>query len=669
MEDPNSLSQNQPGDDNASTIVPCATSAAKISLDSTPPTLRSSRVRLALIIFSLFLSAFLASLDISIIATALPRIASELGAQSQMSWVASIYLLTYTIFQPIYGRFADIFGRKPMYLFGSSVFFIGSVGCGAASSMMMLILFRAIQGLGGAGLFALVFIIMSDIFPKAEERARAVAFLLLGMLYQLPFERTNLRQKLARIDYLGLIFVIATVICLLLPLTWGGTTYPWRSPVIISLIVAFALLLAVMVYVESRAAEAIIPPALFLNKNITIVMLLTCYTGVVFMGFTFYLPLYFQVVDGASTTESGLRLMPSVLGASLTIIASGFLLKKIKDYRYFIWIGLATMTLGVGLTILNDVGTPVGQQVGCVLIMGIGQGLIFQNAMLASQDAAPENELAVVTALFGFFDSIGGAIGVAVSAAAFNNALIKNMAKMTEETRKIAFEHKVVDDINAVEGLPTQAKIEVLKAYAEAFQFLFIVLTPILGFVLAIEKAIDRRVEEKIFAQLVTLAEEKIAAQIEKLTDEKIAAEIERLAEVKLAAYKKEAEKKLAAYMKDHNKGGCCCSSERYMDSSMETTLQTSLKEKGYPLDHMDNTLPLPLASHRLLHSEQPLDLGHTHDAPDWSKFDSGATRHLVKSPKRLLSPKNFDRLDDMSNTTADSDDNREIMPKVRRVS
>ncbi|KAF9429451.1 hypothetical protein BGZ76_001281 [Entomortierella beljakovae] len=462
-----------------------------------PTPLRLSGVKLALFTFSLFLSSFLASLDISIIATALPRIASDLGAQSQMSWVASIYLLTYTIFQPIFGRFADIFGRKSMYLFGSSVFLIGSIGCGAASSMTMLILFRAVQGLGGAGLFALVFIIISDMFPIIEERARyqSVVWAAFGissvigpLLGGVLVEHASWRWCFYINLPFGLIFVVATVICLLLPLTWGGTTYPWRSPVIIVLFVAFALLLVALVYVESRATEAIIPPALFLNRDVAIIMLLSCLVGIVFMGSTF-----FQVVGGASTTESGLRLMPNILGATVTIVGSGFLLKRVKDLRYFIWVGLAVMTLGVGLLILNDVDTPVGQQVGFVLIMGLGQGLILQNAMLACQDAAPEKEIAIVTALFGFFDSIGGAIGVALSAAAFNNALVKNIGKMSEEMQSIAAEHRVIDDMNAVEGLPSMIKSEVLKAYAEAFQFLFAVLTPILGFVFLMSLFIRRR--------------------------------------------------------------------------------------------------------------------------------------------------------------------------------
>ncbi|KAF9186451.1 hypothetical protein BGZ50_002442 [Haplosporangium sp. Z 11] len=493
-----------------------------------------SRVRLLLLSFSLFLSSFLSSLDISIIATALPRIVSDFDAQSQMSWVASIYLLAYTTLQPIYGRFADIFGRKPMYLFGCTTFFIGSIGCGATSSMMMLILFRAVQGLGGAGLFSLVFIIISDMFPDVEERARyqsvvwaafgissvvgpllggvfvehaswrwcfyinlplgAISSLLFLKLYQMPFERTNLRHKLGRIDYLGLVFVVATVICLLQPLTWGGTVYSWRSLVIIVLFMAFALLLVALVFVESRATEAIIPPALFLNRDITIVMLTSCLVGIVFMGSTFYLPLYFQVVGGGvSTTESGVRLMPSILGATVSIIASSFLLKGVKDFRYFIWVGLAVMALGVGLFILSDVDTPVGQQVGAVLIMGLGQGLIFQNSMLACQEAAPEKDTAVVTAFFGFFDSIGVAIGVAISAAAFNNALVKNLGKMSEEIQRIATEHKVVGNMNAVADLPSTIKIEVVKAYAEVFQFLFTVLTPILVFVFLMSLFIRRR--------------------------------------------------------------------------------------------------------------------------------------------------------------------------------
>ncbi|KAF9110546.1 hypothetical protein BGX27_006206, partial [Mortierella sp. AM989] len=131
-----------------------------------------SRFRLILLFFGMFLGSFLASLDISIIATALPRIASDFDAQSQMSWMATAYLLAYTAFQPIYGRFSDIFGRKKMYLFASVLFFIGSAGCGAAPTMVSLILFRALQGFGGSGFFPVVMIMISDMFENLEERAR-----------------------------------------------------------------------------------------------------------------------------------------------------------------------------------------------------------------------------------------------------------------------------------------------------------------------------------------------------------------------------------------------------------------------------------------------------------------------------------------------------------------
>ncbi|KAF9198187.1 hypothetical protein BGZ49_001088, partial [Haplosporangium sp. Z 27] len=303
-----------------------------------------SRPRLLLLFTGMFMGTFLGSLDISIIAPALPRIASDFDAQSQMSWIASVYLLGYTACQPIYGRFSDIFGRKQMFLFASIIFFIGSLGCGASPTMTSLIIFRAIQGLGGSGLFSVVMIMIADMFDNVEERSRYQSFLWLSFaiasvtgpllggvfvehatwrwcfyfnlpfgalsialvtwLYQIPFEKSNLMQKARRVDYFGVALVVACVLCLLLPLTWGGTTYAWNSPVIIVLFCLFALFLVVLVFVENRAKEAIVPPKLFLNRNITLAVMTNCIMGICFMGCTFYLPLYFQAVKGASTTSS-----------------------------------------------------------------------------------------------------------------------------------------------------------------------------------------------------------------------------------------------------------------------------------------------------------------------------------------------------------------------------
>ncbi|KAG0043840.1 hypothetical protein BGZ83_010984 [Gryganskiella cystojenkinii] len=446
-----------------------------------------------------------------------------------MSWIATAYMLAYTALQLVYGRISDIFGRRSMYMIACVIFLLGSIGCGVANSMTMLILFRAVQGIGGSGLFSLVMIIIADMFSDIEERAKyqtlvwvafavssvtgpllggvfvehatwrwcfhinlplvTISFVLITWLLKIPSRsesqshdpKSNMKEKLARIDYLGIIFVVAAVICLLLALTWGGTTYPWKSAQIISLFCIFVVLIILLMWIESRVQEPVIPPALFLNRDLAIVLLVASLTGFVFMGCTYYIPLYFQVVQGVSTTVSGVRLMPSVLGVVVSTTISSFVMKRFKDIRLFIWTGLVIMVTGNGLLILFGVNTSVGQQVGFVLILGLGQGLIFQNCIFACQELAEKKDLAVATSLCGFINAIGSAVGVAVCAAILNNSLLRNLTKLPQSVQDIVRAADALENMNAVATLPAEIKGSVIKAYADSFQFLFTILTPIIG--------------------------------------------------------------------------------------------------------------------------------------------------------------------------------------------
>ncbi|KAG0068531.1 hypothetical protein BGZ89_004581 [Linnemannia elongata] len=497
----------------------------------TPP---PTGIRRFLLFTGLFLGCFLASLDITIVATALPQISSDFNAQSQMAWIATAYLLAYTTFQSLYGRFSDIFGIKPMYLFACGIFLVGSIGCGAASTMIMLIVFRALQGIGGAGLFSLMMIMVSTMFEDLAERARyqtlgwlafgiagvtgpllggvfvehstwrwcfymnipigVVGFLMVAKFYQIPFERSeNLKTKLRRVDYTGVLFIIAAVLCLLLPLNWGGTTYAWNSAVIIVLLCLCLVFIAALVFIELRALEPVLPMTLFLNREVALACAVNGLMGVVFTGCTYYVPLYFQVVKGVSTTDSGLRLMPCIIGAVFSTGASSILLSKLKDYRIFITLGTATLTLAVGLFILFDEGTSLAEQLIFVLIMGLGQGLIYQNCVLACQDCTDPKDMAVATGLVAFINSIGNAVGVAICAAVINNALNSNLAKLSEANQAILKEFNVVENMNSIHTLPEGLRVEVVHAYAESFRVLFIVLTPMIGFAFLLTFFIRRR--------------------------------------------------------------------------------------------------------------------------------------------------------------------------------
>ncbi|KAF9160035.1 hypothetical protein BGX21_010028 [Mortierella sp. AD011] len=485
--------------------------------DNTPTPAIGRRAAILLFV-GLAMATFLASLDGTIIATALPKIASDFKAQSQMSWVATAYLLTYNAFQPLYGKFSDIFGRKIMILFAIVAFMIGSAGAGGAQSMTMLIGFRAIQGLGGSGLMSVVLIIISDIFPL-EERPKYQSIIwsvfgvssvigpLLGGVFveqitwrwcflinlplgvvtiasvllflHLPFQRQELKKQLSRIDYAGTFFIIVAVVCLLLPITWGGTTYPWKSAQVISLFVVAAVLIVILIWIEFRATEAIIPPRLFANKTVTVLFLVNFLTGMSFLGVIFYAPIYFQVVKGASATASGLHLLPMVLGLVFASIISGVLLSKIPDYRIFIWIGTILMSVGTGLCILFDADSGMGPQIGYLLIVGCGIGCILQTCMLAAQAAVDKKDMAIVTALCGFFNSIGGGIGIAMCSSLFNNRLTENFAKLPLDALAVIAENNIGESITAVQLLPDHVKELVIAAYVNGFQFIFKCITPI----------------------------------------------------------------------------------------------------------------------------------------------------------------------------------------------
>ncbi|KAF9106268.1 hypothetical protein BGX27_009247 [Mortierella sp. AM989] len=464
-----------------------------------------------MLFIGLAMASFLASLDGTIIATALPRIASDFKAQAEMSWVATAYLLTFS-------KFSDIFGRKAMILFASISFMVGSAGAGGAKTMTMLIVFRAIQGLGGSGLLSIVLIIISDIFPL-EERPKYQSIIwsvfgissiigpLLGGVFvqkiswrwcflinlplgvitiasvlafmHLPFTPQKLHEQLARIDYLGTFLIIISVICLLLPITWGGTTYAWNSAVIIVLFCVAVALICILVWVESRAIEPVIPPRLFLNKNVTLIFGVNFLAGMGFLGVIFYSPIYFQVVKGASSTAAGLHLLPMVLGLVVASIASGAMLGKIKDCRYFIWSGAVMMSIGIGLCILLDAESGMGQQIGFLLIVGIGIGLILQTCIIGAQAAVEKADMAVVTALCGFFNSIGGGIGIAMCSALFNNHLAANFALLPRSALLVIAEFHIAESITAVQDLPPEVKALVIECFVKTFQYIFKCLTPI----------------------------------------------------------------------------------------------------------------------------------------------------------------------------------------------
>ncbi|OMH79070.1 putative MFS-type transporter YusP [Zancudomyces culisetae] len=412
------------------------------------------------IIGGLATALFLAALDNTIVSTAMPTIAQDFNSLSSVSWVATSYMLTSTSLQPLYGTLADIFGKKVMLLFSIVVFELGSLLCGLSNSMIMLIIFRGLSGVGGAGIFVMVMLCISDLVP-IPERGRYMGVLggvfgvssiagpLLGGLFtdkvswrwcfyinlplgvislvvvvfliKLPGPRGALIEKIKRIDFLGAFVFVAALMMILLALNWGGSKYAWDSGVTIGLLVGGAALLVVFVGIELKISrEPMINLKLFTMQNPLVII-----TGQFFMGFTmfttiFYMPIYYHVVYNGSATAQGLFLLPFMLSIFVGATSSGIFSSKTAIYRPVFWLGMLLLTIGTGLYITLTESSSRFIQALFMVIAGIGLGFCIQLMLIAGQASVPRNLITGVTTLITFIRIIGGTIGLAICSTIFN---------------------------------------------------------------------------------------------------------------------------------------------------------------------------------------------------------------------------------------------------------
>ncbi|KAF9971155.1 hypothetical protein BGZ73_005938 [Actinomortierella ambigua] len=422
-----------------------------------------------LIMTALILCVFLASLDQIIVSTSIPAITKDYNALGQISWLFTAYLLTATSFQPLYGKFSDIFGRKATMLFANVMFLAGSAVCGWATSMNMLIVGRAIAGLGAGGLMAMVFIILSDMLDM-RERGKYIGFVgavfsfssvigpLLGgaftdhvtwrwsfwinlpfgaisiafiaIFLNLPMPKGSLQEKLRRIDVVGSVVLLCTVILLLLPLSWGGTEYPWSDGRIIGMLVAGFVMVVVFILVEWKIPrEPIVPIHLFKIRNLWSTYGSLFFNGMAFFGMLSYLPVYFQVVKGESATVGGLETIPFVFGIVITSIGSGIWIMKKGTFRFFPAVGNVLFAVGAALCILFQKDTPRVATIFILFVCGLGIGCTFQASTLAIQVAAKPKYMATVTASVQFIRSLGQVFGVAIVGTVFNNKVTESLEK------------------------------------------------------------------------------------------------------------------------------------------------------------------------------------------------------------------------------------------------
>ena len=418
--------------------------------------------RIRVIFGALMLVILLASLDQTIVATALPTIVGDLGGLQHLSWVVTAYLLASTVTGPIYGKLGDLYGRKVVLQTAIVIFLVGSALCGIAQGMTELIVFRALQGLGAGGLMVTTIAVVGDIIPPRDRGKYqglfgavfgvstvigpllggffvdnlswrwifyvnlplgALALFVIGVVFHSRAEHVR-----HAIDYLGAATLAGGLACIVLFTSLGGTTEPWGSVQSIALIVIGVVLLVVFLLVERRAQEPILPLELFRNRTFAVTSAIGFIIGLALFGSITYLPLFLQVVKGMSPTRSGLQLTPMMAGLLVTSIASGRTISRFGRYKPFPIVGTAVMIVGMVLLARLNVHSSTTTAALDMLVLGLGLGMVMQVLVLAVQNAVEFRVMGVATSGSILFRQVGGSIGLAIFGAIFSNSLHSKLA-------------------------------------------------------------------------------------------------------------------------------------------------------------------------------------------------------------------------------------------------
>ncbi|MGN9811086.1 MDR family MFS transporter [Micromonospora sp. BQ11] len=480
------------------------------------PVLHRRQIRL--LMFGLMTGMLLAALDQTIVGTALPTIVGELGGINHYSWVVTAYLLASTASTPLYGKMADLYGRRPVFLFSIGTFLLGSLLAGLSQDMTQLIVTRGIQGLGAGGLLTLAFTIISDVVAP-RERGRyqglfgavfgiaSVAGPLVGgyfaetdwrwifyinvplgilalavcsrVLRLIPFTRRD-----HAIDWLGAGLLVAGVSCLLLALSWGGNEYPWGSGVIVGLFVAGAVLGVLFVVQEARVAEPILPLRLFRSATFALANAAGFVLGLVMFGSIIFIPLYLQIVKGASPTRSGLLMLPMMAGIIVTSVLTGRAMSRIGRYKWFPVIGAAVLTVGMLLFTRLEVDTSLWVAFGFMVVIGVGLGLCMQSLILAVQNAVSMRDLGAGTSSATFFRSLGGSFGVAILGALLSSRLTAELAdRLPGAVAQLPPDQRAaagggadvsINDPATILALPDPVRAAVQVAFVESLHLVFL---------------------------------------------------------------------------------------------------------------------------------------------------------------------------------------------------
>ena len=487
----------------------------------------------------------LAALDQTIVSTALKSIVEDFNGLEHYTWVVTAYLLTSTAVTPLYGKISDIYGRRPVYLFAIGTFLLGSLLAGAAASMTQLILFRAIQGIGAGGLFALSFIIIGDIVSPRERGkyqglfgavwgVSSVAGPLLGGFFadqgeilgvtgwrwifyiNIPFgiiallvtssvlhiPRTNVKHA---IDYLGALFMVIGVAAILLAISVTGPVDGWLHPYTLSYFAVAILFTALFIWWEARVEEPLLPLRLFKNHTFSLTSAIGFIIGAGMFGAIVLLPLYMQVNLQYTPSEAGIRLIPMMLGIVAMAVTSGRLISKTGKYKRFPVAGMVVLMLAMLLFTTINKEMPYWQLAIYAMLMGMGVGLSMQTIVIALQNDVEYRDMGVATSSNTFFRSLGASFGTAIFGTVLTNRFVSEVEKSLPAGSAPDAISGVTENTAIIATLPDEIQQLIFTSFDRAFSLVFWIALPLIaiGFLLTtrlrerpLRESIDRGMSE-----------------------------------------------------------------------------------------------------------------------------------------------------------------------------